>query len=188
MSQAKATLIQAQRDTLRRLTDNSFYVPVTFSEAIDDEEASSQVTLHIQCREMPMETLLESISDLIYRLGDHAITTSGEIISQKLTQFADAKEKEKQDEALAQLFGALIPTLLSILPHAPEIVSKILLDCIIGATPDDVKRLGVSPSLAILQGVIARLESKEVKEQFIRFFATLWSKFGRKAGHSVEVV
>lgn len=173
-------LAQAQRDTLRRLTDNSFFVPVSFEEANVDGQTSTRETIHVQCRELPLETLLFILADLMFRVGDHAMTKSGEILSNKLKQYADEKDARKQEALLAELIGSLVPTLLSMLPHTPELVARVLVDCVIGATPDDVRRLGVSPSMAILSGILTRLDSEEVRDQFKRFFATLWIKFRRK--------
>lgn len=168
-----------QRDLLRRLADNSFYVPVKFTEQNAEEEGESVSSVNVRCRELPLTTLLAVVSELIVRVGDRVMSSSGTLIQQNLEELASipAADKAKREEVLATLLGSLVPTILHTLPHTPDLVERILVDCIYDADLDTVHQLGTVQALALLTAIVERIDNEEARKYVAGFFAALWSKF-----------
>jgi len=174
---------QNHKEVLRRLTNNSFYVKLEFDERIEGEETSERVSLSVPCREIPMSTMLYVLAEITKELGESALT-SGSLLGNYLEQLAqvegsDDDAKAQRNKIFGQLIGALLPTILNTLPRLPHLIGRILGDCIIGATPDDVEALGFAQSMKVLTAILNRIDNAEVKKLVVDFFTALWGKIKR---------
>lgn len=164
--------ITRARSGLRELVDSTFFVRVRVSRTIEGEETPAEKFLDLECRELSLSVLLSVISELLRTATSNAIV-HGTIIGKRVTEVMEAKEPADKRKAAAELVGASIPALLEILPHFPELIERILLDCIVESTPEDVKRIGLMPALQILEQVMKRLDQDETIKAVSGFFTPI---------------
>lgn len=162
-----------KQDAFLRMIDSSFYVPITIGTKDGEEEVK------IRCRELPMTTLIYTTTRL-FRLASENAVLHGALLSKNIDEVVNAGSDEERRTAASRVFTSFLPILLDVLPSAPDLVERILLDCIIGATPEDIRFLSFANGMAIINEIVQRLEADEVKKHVSGFILAIGRLFQMK--------
>jgi len=157
-----------QLDVLSRLCDNTFDVKLTVN----------GTDIALRCRELPFSRFTATLAALGSAFGDEIVSSSRSIAVHiaEATEIVQRMSQEKDEsritfEHLVPLLSTAIPLLISGVERVPGLLDKVLLDCIVDARDEHIRRLPMDVGVAVLREVFERLDTEYVAEQLTAVFS-----------------
>lgn len=181
------------KSALSLLVDDTFTIELTTSKG---------QKIPVELRELPANLLFDIVNVVIQQAGAGALEATPEISAKMATLISFTESLTKKDAAndsdrdeqkrvetagraanIAAIVGSVLPIALRVLPQVPEVMERLLLACIVDATPQLVKVFKAKDAFKVINAVMKKIDADEFAESLASFFdqaTALWKSAAKQ--------
>lgn len=159
-------------DALAKLSDSTFFVQL---------KTASGEAVDVQLREMPFTTLTFVLSRIVAKLSESAMGSLADLSLSiaRIVELGQQNDTRALELRMVNMLGGMLPLLTTTIAQMPELLERVLLDCIVDATPTVVSQISVTHGVTMLSAVCQRINPEDIAEKLTPVFTLASSAMKR---------